>query len=204
MKSVLISIQPRWCELIATGEKTLEVRKTRPKLETPFKCYIYCTKAGELLSYSSYCGFDMDDFRKDFRANGNIIGEFTCDRIDVNTPHCLVVKEDREKATAGSCLTAREIRDYLRGSQISYNLSTLPDFFCWHISNLKIYDEPKKIGEFCFPVEKYCKPGLCGGCPKEEIPDEYGDIMFDCEWKRPLSRPPQSWCYVEEVQRWAN
>ena len=42
-KAVLISIQPKWCKLIAEGEKTLEVRKTRPKLKTPFKCYIYCT-----------------------------------------------------------------------------------------------------------------------------------------------------------------
>lgn len=43
MKSVLISIQPRWCELIASGKKTIEIRKTKPKLETPFKVYIYCT-----------------------------------------------------------------------------------------------------------------------------------------------------------------
>lgn len=44
MKEVLISIQPKWCELIANGTKTVEVRKTKPKLNTPFKCYIYCTK----------------------------------------------------------------------------------------------------------------------------------------------------------------
>lgn len=30
-------------ENICSGEKTIEVRKTRPKLETPFKVYIYCT-----------------------------------------------------------------------------------------------------------------------------------------------------------------
>ncbi|MGN0539812.1 MAG: ASCH domain-containing protein [Candidatus Fimenecus sp.] len=42
-KAVLMSIQPRWCELIANGKKTLEVRKTKPKLSTPFKVYIYCT-----------------------------------------------------------------------------------------------------------------------------------------------------------------
>ena len=52
MKSILISIQPKWCELIASGKKTIEVRKTRPKLETPFKCYIYETK-GKLQRYSS-------------------------------------------------------------------------------------------------------------------------------------------------------
>ena len=43
MKSVLISINPTWCEKIVGGEKTIEVRKTRPKMTTPFKCYIYCT-----------------------------------------------------------------------------------------------------------------------------------------------------------------
>ena len=43
-KAVLISIRPKWCELIANGTKTVEVRKSRPKLHTPFKCYIYCTQ----------------------------------------------------------------------------------------------------------------------------------------------------------------
>lgn len=37
MKEVLFSIQPKWRELIANGKKTVEVRKTRPKIETPFK-----------------------------------------------------------------------------------------------------------------------------------------------------------------------
>ena len=46
-KAVLISIRPDWVEKILSGEKTLEVRKTRPKLEAPFKVYIYCT-AGNL------------------------------------------------------------------------------------------------------------------------------------------------------------
>ena len=46
-KAVLISIRPEWVEKILSGEKTLEVRKTRPKLEAPFKVYIYCT-AGNL------------------------------------------------------------------------------------------------------------------------------------------------------------
>ena len=44
-KSVLFSIKPKYCELIASGKKTIEVRKTKPKLDTPFKCYIYETKA---------------------------------------------------------------------------------------------------------------------------------------------------------------
>ena len=53
-KAVMISIRPKWCEKIASGEKTIEVRKTRPKLETPFKCYIYCTQAS--VRYQTICG----------------------------------------------------------------------------------------------------------------------------------------------------
>ena len=49
MKAVMISIRPEWDEKITSGEKTADVRKTRPKVEPPFKCYIYCTKAKEKL-----------------------------------------------------------------------------------------------------------------------------------------------------------
>ena len=48
-KAVMLSIRPKWCEKICVGEKTIEVRKTRPKLETPFRRYIYCTQSGVAL-----------------------------------------------------------------------------------------------------------------------------------------------------------
>lgn len=71
MKSVMLSIKPKYCELIASGQKTIEVRKTKPKIETPFKCYIYCTKEfyrkGDGYFQGKYCG--------------KIIGEFVCDEI---------------------------------------------------------------------------------------------------------------------------
>ena len=70
----------------------------------------------------------------------------------------------------------------------------------WHISNLVIYDEPKELSEFHFPPERYCEKGLCGRCPYDCVSGESGDVMWDCEWKRPILRPPQSWCYVEELK----
>ena len=81
-KAVLISIRPKWVEKIASGEKTIEVRKTKPKLETPFKCYIYCTMDHPYISVS--CGkLDKLNYRTNTvgRCNGKVIGEFTCDRI---------------------------------------------------------------------------------------------------------------------------
>ena len=94
MKSVLISIQPKPCELIASDKKTVEVRKTKPKLETPFKCYIYCTHGKVWLT--SVNGKVQKpnnivlDLTKDCEVqelNGKVIGEFVCDRIYDIMPH---------------------------------------------------------------------------------------------------------------------
>lgn len=46
MKSVLISIRPKWCEKIVNGEKTIEVRKTAPK-EEPFYFECLCEEKGK-------------------------------------------------------------------------------------------------------------------------------------------------------------
>ena len=35
-KAVLLSIRPKWCCKIANGEKTAEVRRSRPKIDTTF------------------------------------------------------------------------------------------------------------------------------------------------------------------------
>lgn len=192
MKAVLISIQPHWCEMIATGEKTLEVRKTVPKMETPFKCYIYCTLSGSNEFFKDALNGDVAAWNRGKwgERKGNVIGEFICDNIMCfDVPYPAFQSKMDKRIIEESCCTYWQLHRYAYHDAL----------YGWHISELKIYDKPKKIGEFYFPEEKYCEHGLCGGCPKEEPLGEYGDVMFDCEWKRPLSRPPQSWCYVEEV-----
>ena len=44
--AVLISIKPKWVNLIFSGKKTVEVRKSIPKLDPPFTCYIYESGTG--------------------------------------------------------------------------------------------------------------------------------------------------------------
>ena len=80
MKSVLISIQPKWCELIASGRKTVEVRKTRPKLDTPFKCYIYQTKESKR-SFLDHRFNSAINGISHHSEMGKVIGEFVCDKI---------------------------------------------------------------------------------------------------------------------------
>ena len=127
-KAVMISIQPRWCELIANGEKTIEVRKTRPKLETPFKCYIYCTKPR----------FEHEDFfalvgKQGFYGGGKVIGEFVCDKVYELAPLNHAPDDTEQQA----CLSCEGIARYLKGRG-----------WGWHISDLKIYDKPKEISAF--------------------------------------------------------
>ena len=175
MKSVLISIQPKWNELIASGKKTVEVRKTKPKLETPFRCYIYCTKDNSFAE-KTLRGFDENGKAIYYKANkGKVIGEFVCRRISGGAGEYAVYH------TEGTCLTPTEIADYIGDTYAYY----------WHISDLVIYDKPRELSEFLID---------CKCCSKIFVGDP--NCWQGCvNGYRRLTRPPQSWCYVESEDK---
>lgn len=182
MKSVLISIKPKYCELIANGEKTIEVRKTRPKIDVPFKCYIYCTK-------DKHGWFN---FEQKTRLDGKVIGEFVCDRIDeFSVPYPAYFSEvdnNTRVIIENACLKPKDIHSY-NGTHQTY---------AWHISDLVIYDEPKELGEF-YQIGM-SNIDYCTGCIYHETPAcEFPCYLCNGDRKY-LYRPPQSWCYVEEKE----
>ena len=180
MKSVLISIQPKWCELIASGEKTVEVRKTKPKLETPFKVYIYETQGRTETPWIDEDGHHI------FKGRGQVIGEFVCNRFtfldayyDTNGNRHLC-----NTAFIKSCVPNDELFDYIYGKHGEKHGG-----WAWHISDLVIYDEPKELREF----ERACPDNVrsCAMCRHS------GYSGMKC---LPLKKPPQSWCYVEQLE----
>ena len=185
MKEILISIKPQYCDLIADGKKTVEVRKTIPKLETPFKVYIYCTKGKTANDIITFAEWDESGYIGDYLANGAVIGEFVCDRIENHGINELIVREDAEHALKGTCLTKGELLNYLcyeKGTSIYEK----PYFFYgWHISNLVIYDKPRTLNEFKKPCNHKNDWCTC------ERYDYIGKRCYD-----KITRPPQSWCYV--------
>lgn len=218
-KSVLISIRPRWVEKIAREEKTIEVRKTRPKMDPPFKCYIYCTKAQNpvLVALQNLedspaimtCGtgtrrYPVEDASWARLLNGTVCGEFTCDHIYQYTTMAIkdgtdICDEDMERL---SCLTHRELADYEASSMKGEGLWYF-GLYGWHIANLKIYDEPKELDSFIHPSTGCCNEGKCTGCKYLEPGDGYNieddcAADFDTDSYSPLRRPPQSWGYVQE------
>lgn len=188
MKSVLISIRPKWCELIASGKKTVEVRKTRPKLKTPFTCYIYETKGK-----SDMPTFVDEDGHISYEVGGKVIGEFVCDKIKPILPSSFIVKEDAEQSLSGTCLSAQEAEKYAGWTMKPLIECCNKTLYGWHISHLVIYDKPKEFTAF----EKACNRD-CAFCKFY-----YGGGMYEppsCEWEDfELTRPPQSWCYVEGI-----
>lgn len=187
MKAILMSIQPKWCEKIVNGEKTIEVRKTRPKLETPFKVYIYCTKGKEVLVTDKVVSWTKE-----------VIGEFVCDMIEEFTVGSL--KCDDIEALA--CLSHSEMIDYFYKPQ-ELDGKTVKIGYAWHISDLKIYDKPKELGEngdFKFPClrggEDFDTHRKCVGCKYARLWTGTREIYCD-RW---VTRAPQSWCYVEELE----
>ena len=189
-KAVLISIRPEWCEKIINGRKTIEVRKTRPKMDTPFKCYIYCTQSADILwilkerERSPHPDKIADVFKAAkcggaYRGNGKIIGEFTCNRVtNLFSNSRFWLDEDDVLHT---CLSAAEMRKYANGANGLYG---------WHISNLRIYDTPRELDDF----RRACKNDWwCESCAM------YRENDGTCgNGSLQIRRPPQSWCYVEE------
>ena len=203
MKSVLISIKPKWCELIASGKKTIEVRKTRPKCDTPFKCYIYCTKDKGISFWTGKRYAYADDRRHnlfDVCGNGKVIGEFICNKID-RLAVCGYDNRNMELRRVDDNLAFCNLNyDYMNKCQLSFdNLKKYSNgggLYGWHISNIVIYDKPKDLDDFMAFGKTYCDQKNCGDCL-------YMGIDGICDVKdigQPIIKPPQSWCYVEEVE----
>ena len=147
-KSVLLSIKPKWCDLIVSGQKKMEIRKTNPALKK--------------------------------NAAKKVIGEFDCSSIAEYRPNSSF---DPINACFSlrtlTCVPPAEIWHYAEGKPI----------YGWFMTNLNIYDKPKKLEDFqlvCNHKED------CGSCKRFDR-KKYACIAG-------LTRPPMSWCYVEEIE----
>ena len=206
MRSVLISIQPKWCEKIASGEKTIELRKSHPSIECPFKCYIYCTKTktiGDIILCKSEELTNLFGYNKikglnngvaneeDIHLKGKVIGEFICDRVlPVRVFENGSIQDYIFHDLKKSCVPYDEIAEYIGYDKTGYG---------WCISDLIIYDTPKELPDFAVPClgdEKRCDK--CVYYYYESSEDgAYEECC--CNNLKPITRPPQSWCYTELI-----
>lgn len=186
MKSLLISTKAIWTDKTKSGDKKVEVRKRKPDLIPPFKCYIYETKGTQM----ERCGG-----KEIYHIGiGLVVGEFICDDIytflpfannsGVEIAETLFREINYEKVLKETCLTENELLRYI-DNEVCYGL---------HISNLKIYDTPKDLSKFKKAGWLSYDDWLWGLYPNTHC-------TYDAWAKRfEITKPPQSWCYVEELQ----
>lgn len=182
MKSILISIKPRFVAKILNGEKTIEIRKTMPKCDLPIQVYIYCTK-GKPLMYCSDKRWhwhikEIKNFQYDTRFNyyagfnGKVVAKFTLNKVEEITYDSTYTTFQLNRVSQNSCLKEKELFDYLKG-KVGY---------AWHISDLEIFGRPKELSEF-YGTKQYF---ICCESGTDKTP-RYAQ----------LAKAPQSWCYVE-------
>lgn len=176
MKKILMSIHPEWCEKIFNGEKTIEVRKSCPKSEPPFEVYVYETRR-------KFVKFIRGAHIKYGVGRGKVIGTFVCDKVEKFTVGSLRSDDIERQA----CLSYSELINYFYNGK-EPDGETVKWGYGWHITEPKLFDNPKELTEFRGPNdyvyeshfygrEWVLKPVNLGGCP--------------------INIPPQSWRYVE-------
>ena len=126
MRSIMIAIKPKWCDLIFMGEKTREIRKTLPDTGEPFKAYIYATMARP-----NWVRMDNT------QLSGMVVGEFVCKEFD--RFFWLEMSDFARDIRKKAVLTVKDLKKYAGNNDMLY---------AWHISALKEYDEPMEIGDF--------------------------------------------------------
>ena len=176
-KAVLISIRPEWVRKILNGSKTVEIRKTVPKCGVPFKCYIYCTKPEEKLLAIMKDG--DENYGETYHGKPVFIKMEKAPTTGILNMRQKVIGEfvcDEIISIDGAGKIPSDIArpTCLEPAELHQYLGAAVGYG-WHISYLVIYDHPRDLWEFTGLRET--KFGLAPG---------------------PITRPPQSWRYVEE------
>ena len=194
MKAILISIQPKWAAKILNGEKTIEIRKTMPKCDLPIDVYIYCTKDSK--HKLEYCDINEGCWSANDGGdyyNGKVVAKFTLNKVEeikvgvftkmnnLGFPTKWITKDTNSLTNSQlldlSCLTNEQLNNYL--DTIWFSGKQHICGYAWHIDNLVVFDKPMELNQFEHEVK---------------IRDNVRGYIYDI---KPLTKAPQSWCYVE-------
>ena len=139
MKAILMSIKHKWCELIFSGKKTVEVRKIAPKLKPPFKVYVYMPATKERCRHWEHMTAYQNSNGDIVNGSQKVFGEFVCDeKHDIQFAGASYMINNDISLTNGiakqSCLWFDDMFSYL-GVKGGAAL---------HITAPKLYDKPKE------------------------------------------------------------
>ncbi len=175
---ILASIKPYYYYLIAEWIKKIEVRKSALK-NLPQDIAFYMSKDEK--SFAKIPKVFQEKYRKHF---GKVGMRVVCDKVEkFDVPYPAWDKGYLNDILKNSCLTYNDLHSYIGSGNRGYG---------WHISDLKIYDKPKELSEFNRPCSY---AGLCFSCDRAKFTSK-GDRICQAM----ITRPPQSYMFVEEIE----
>lgn len=123
MKTIILSLHHKWWTKMVSGEKDIEVRKTKPVINSgePCKVLVYVT------------------------GGVGVVGEFTCNhiweiRLIPSVQRVMGVGSGIANLEKRSCLSLKELYEYA-GNR------TAP-LYGWHVENLIEYATPKPLSDY--------------------------------------------------------
>ena len=130
------------------------------------------------------------EFQEKYRKHFGKVGiEFTCDKVErFDVPYPAWDKGYLNDILKNSCLTYTDLHSYIGSGNRGYG---------WHISNLKVYNEPKELSEFYRPCSY---KGICYSCNRfrpNGTPNDKPNYFCDGA----ITRPPQSYMFVKEIKQ---
>lgn len=190
--NAIISIHPKWCELIFSGKKKLELRKRIPNAIFPITFYVYQTidknwkynyipsladRQGKVVG--TFTCNDIDHWESEFWLEDTDVyeaitmieedefepGEYIQTRVFTNEWEDWEIEPEFEKTLLykDSCVSWNELRNYMK--------SGLNDFYTIHVEDVHCFTNPMNISDF------KNKKGIT------------------------MEKAPQSWCYCEMTEK---
>lgn len=181
---ILASIKPYYYYLIAEGIKKIEVRTSALK-NLPQDIAFYMSKDEK--SFAKIPKEFQEKYRKHF---GKVGMRVVCDKVErleyqekylqgITSQTAIKYFSDKIKSTA---LSVDELMNYGKNKPL----------YGWHISDLKIYDRPRELSEFRKSGFMTEEEWLFNLYPNTHCHYDAWAKKFE------ITRPPQSWQYVEE------
>ena len=131
--------------------------------------YIYCTKGKTTFEKTLVRYHD-----------GEVVARFWCDKVEEIFTIGMYYHEtktlDKNELPRLSCLSCTDLDNYLQGR----------NGYAIHITKLEIFDKPKEISEFLVFSH------IVDGVDAHNQPKQFKILKH-------ITRPPQSWCYIENI-----
>ena len=178
MKAILMSIRPKYVAKILKGIKMFEIRKKFPSDYVGW-VYIYCTKDRKqcLVRNNINKTYHLDTcYWDEFESNlnGKVVARFYTSGVEE-----IYDKETfditKRWSTSELCIDSIARLSCLTKQEL-FDYLGYKEGYAIHIDRVEIFDKQKEISGFGTLTNK-CN-GFIGG-------------------KKPLTKAPQSWCYIE-------